>query len=99
MLEVAFNDMTAEQAALGIAQMTYSAAIVFSAPSTYEPWSNGIPCAYIFCSIDNALPYPIQQQMSAQLGPEPETYTVKAGHCPYLSAPDELLEVVQKIAA
>jgi len=99
MPQVAFNDLSAEEAASCIKQMTHSSAVVFATPSTYEPWANGIPCEYIFTSDDNALPFPIQQQMAGQLGPQATTYTVKSGHCPFLSIPDELVEVIEKIAA
>lgn len=75
-------------------QLTHISTSVFAAPSTFEPWASGLPCAYIFCEIDGALPLPIQQQMAAQLGPNATTFSLKAGHCPFLSIPDQLLDVV-----
>lgn len=98
MPQIAFNDLPTEQAALYVSQMSHSAAVVFATPSTYEPWANGVPCAYIFCTDDNVLPFQIQQQMASQLGPEPTTFTLKAGHCPFLSIPDKLVEVIGKAA-
>jgi hypothetical protein len=92
--QVAFNDLSPELAEFSSTLVTHSSAVVFATPTSYEPWANGLPCAYIFCTEDNALPYPIQQQMAAQLGPDPTTYTVKAGHCAFLSVPDQLLEVI-----
>lgn len=96
MPQVAFNDVSAEVAAFCCAQLTYSSTIVFATPTSYEPWANGVPCAYIFCTEDNALPYPVQQQMAAQLGPEPTTYSLKSGHCPFLSIPDQLVEAIEQ---
>ncbi|PVH77842.1 alpha/beta-hydrolase [Cadophora sp. DSE1049] len=98
MQDIAFNDMSADQAAIGMEHMSHSSTSVFATPSTFEPWANGIPCAYIFCTDDNALPFPIQQQMAGQLGAEPVTWSLKAGHCPFMSIPDQLLEVVRKAA-
>ncbi|KAH7370556.1 Alpha/beta hydrolase fold-1 [Rhexocercosporidium sp. MPI-PUGE-AT-0058] len=98
MKEVAFNDMSDEKAAIYMEQMSHSSTSVFATPSTFEPWANDVDCAYIFCTEDNALPLPIQQQMAQQLGPEPVTWSLKAGHCPFMSIPDQLLEVVKKAA-
>ncbi|KAG4444259.1 hypothetical protein IFR05_000234 [Cadophora sp. M221] len=96
--EVVFNDISDEKAAIYMDQMSHSSTSVFATPSTFEPWANGIDCAYIFCTEDNGLPFPIQQQMAQQSGPEPVTWSLKAGHCPFLSIPDQLLEVVRKAA-
>lgn len=96
MPEVAFNDMSADKAAYYLDRCSHSSTSVFATPSTFEPWANGIDCAYVYCTDDNALPFPIQQQMAQQLGPEPVTWSLKAGHCPFASIPDQLLEVVKK---
>ncbi|PBP23973.1 hypothetical protein BUE80_DR005105 [Diplocarpon rosae] len=96
--QVAFNDLPAEQAEQYAQDVTHSSSVVFATPSTFEPWAHGIRCAYIFCTEDRALPYPNQQQMAAQLGAGPVTWTLKAGHCPFLSVPEQLLEVVLEAA-
>ncbi|CZR53874.1 uncharacterized protein PAC_03756 [Phialocephala subalpina] len=96
MPEVALNDLPPEIATVYASQLTYISTSVFATPSTFEPWANGLPCAYIFCEIDNALPLPIQQQMAAQLGPNATTFSLKAGHCPFLSIPGQLRDAVVK---
>ncbi|KAL2066213.1 hypothetical protein VTL71DRAFT_2284 [Oculimacula yallundae] len=98
MRDVVFNDMTDEQVAKYAKMTSHSSTSVFTTPSTFEPWSNGITCAYIFCTEDNALFLPIQQQMVQQLGPDPVTWSLQAGHCPFQSIPDQLLEVMKKAA-
>lgn len=95
--EVAFNDLDAEGQAKWAKEMTHTSAALFATPSGFEPWANGVPCGYIFCELDNALPLPIQQQMASQLGSEPVVASVKASHNPFLSVPDELLKAVQTV--
>ncbi|KAI0147040.1 alpha/beta-hydrolase [Xylariaceae sp. FL1272] len=95
--QVAFNDLDAEGQAKWSKEMTHTSAALFATPSSYEPWANGVPCGYIYCTEDNALPLPIQQQMSAQLGPEPVTVSIKSGHCPHLSIPDELVAAIKTV--
>ncbi|ORY58149.1 Alpha/Beta hydrolase protein [Pseudomassariella vexata] len=95
--QVAFNDLSAEAQEKWGKEMTHTSIQLFGTPSSYEPWANGVPCAYIFLSDDNALPYPVQQQMAAQLGPEPISVTLKSSHCAYLSIPDQVVSAVQDI--
>ncbi|KAK8136089.1 hypothetical protein PG984_004029 [Apiospora sp. TS-2023a] len=97
--QVAFNDLSGEEQTKWAKEMTHTSAALFATPSGHEPWASGTPCGYIHCSDDNALPFPIQQQMVAQLGPSPKTVTLKAGHCPYLSIPDQLVEAVKALEA
>jgi pimeloyl-ACP methyl ester carboxylesterase len=97
--EVAFNDLDAEGQAEWSKEMTHTSARLFATPSGNEPWTKGVNCGYIFCTDDNALPYPLQQQMAAQLGPDANTVAIKAGHCPFLSIPDELVKAVDTIVS
>jgi hypothetical protein len=95
--QVGFNDMPAEEQARWAKEATYTSAALFATPSGYEPWASGVPCSYVFTADDNALPLMYQQGMSQQLGPEPRTATLKSGHCPFLSMPDELLKAFKSV--
>ncbi|KAK3493706.1 alpha/beta-hydrolase [Neurospora crassa] len=80
-------------------QITHTSAALFATPSGYEPWKNGIPCAYIFCAEDHALPLAAQQKMAAQLGPEAKAVTLESGHCPFLSTPEQLVDAIKTLEA
>lgn len=95
--QVGFNDMSPDEQARWSKEATHASAVLFGTPSGYEPWANGIPCSYIFCSDDNALPLPFQRGMVQQLGPEPRTAALESGHCPFLSMPDELLNGLESV--
>ncbi|KAF3760851.1 alpha/beta-hydrolase [Cryphonectria parasitica EP155] len=95
--QVGFNDLSAEEQSKWAKEMTYTSAALFATPAEYEPWASGIPCAYVYTSEDHALPLPVQQGMSSQLGPEAKTATLKAGHCPFLSMPDGLVKAVESV--
>ncbi|KAH6651438.1 alpha/beta-hydrolase [Truncatella angustata] len=94
-----FNDLAPELQAKWASAMTHTSAALFATPSQYEPWANGVPRGYIFCSDDNALPPPYQQQMIAQLGPEVVIASLHAGHCPHLSVANELLHAFESIVS
>ncbi|KAH8651147.1 Alpha/beta hydrolase fold-1 [Xylariales sp. PMI_506] len=95
--QVAFNDLSADDQAKWLKEMTHTSAAMFATPTDFEPWAFGIPCGYIFCSQDNALPLPIQQQMASQLGPDAITVTLDASHCPHLSMPGKLVQGIQEV--
>lgn len=96
--QVAFNDLPAEDQARWAKEMTHTSIRLFASPSGYEPWANSVACKYIFCTQDNALPFPIQQQMAGQLGPDAATVTLDASHCPHLSIPDKVVEAIKTLA-
>ncbi|KAF7556999.1 hypothetical protein G7Z17_g1008 [Cylindrodendrum hubeiense] len=93
--QVAFNDLEEVAQRIWSKEMTHSAMGLFTTPSSFEPWSNSIPIAYIFCTEDNALPYPVQQQMSLQAGPDLAFVNLRASHCPFLSVPYRLFEAME----
>lgn len=95
--QIGFNDMSPGEQNRWAKEATHTTAALFAAPSSYEPWANSIPCSYIFCSEDNALPLPFQQGMVQQLGPAPRTATLNSGHCPFLSMPDGLLKALETV--
>ncbi|KAK7954191.1 hypothetical protein PG996_015077 [Apiospora saccharicola] len=75
--QVAYNDMEGEEQTKWAKEMTHTSAALLATPSGHEPWASGTTCGYIHCSDDNALPFLIQQQMVAQMGPSPKTVTLE----------------------
>jgi hypothetical protein len=57
------------------------------------------PVSYIYCALDNGLPYSMQKKMvadvSAKYGLSISTDVLRAGHSPYLSKTSELLEALE----
>lgn len=95
--EVALNDLSPEEQTKWAAEMTHTSAALFAAPALYEPWANGIPCSYIFHTEDNALPLAHQQGMAQLLGPDAKTAMLNAGHCSFLSIPDDLVKAIESM--
>ncbi|KAK0649941.1 Alpha/beta hydrolase fold-1 [Cercophora newfieldiana] len=95
--QVGFNDLPVDEQAKWVKEMTHTSTALFVAPSGYELWANGVPCSYLFCTEDNALPLAYQQGMAQQLGPENRTANLKSGHCPFLSVPDQLLKAFEDV--
>ncbi|KAI3397929.1 hypothetical protein diail_10098 [Diaporthe ilicicola] len=98
-LNVGLGDLPVKEQEKWSKEMSHTSAALFASTSEYEPWKDGIPCAYIYAEDDGALPYSLQQQMAAQLDPEAPKILIKSNHCPFLSVPAELLAAVEKIVA
>ena len=73
--------------------MTHTPVPVFKSKSTYEPW-HVIPCMYIFCTNDNAIPLAMQTGMAHQMG-NITTYEIHSSHSPFLSSPDEVVKGIE----
>lgn len=56
-----------------------------------------IPRYYISCTQDHAIPLTTQQQMVRDL-PGAVVYEIESDHSPFFSAPEELTEILKKIA-
>ncbi|KAJ5965678.1 hypothetical protein N7481_012392 [Penicillium waksmanii] len=69
---------------------------VFSGESTFEPWRD-IPCAYILCKNDRALPPPFQELFASKVAGPENTYRLPSSHSPLLSMPDRLVETLKKV--
>lgn len=70
---------------------------VFYDPVTYEPWTT-IPCAYLYCKEDQALPFWLQQKMVSQVHPAPLTAEFEGSHSPFLSDPGWVVDKVEWLA-
>ncbi|KAK3356670.1 hypothetical protein B0T25DRAFT_589210 [Lasiosphaeria hispida] len=95
--EVEFNDLSPDEQVRWSKEATHTWAALFGTPSGYEPWAGGMPCAYIVCEDDRALPPQHQRGMALLLGPEPRAASAKSGHRPFLSVPKELLRALEKV--
>lgn len=93
---VFYHDLSPEDQKKWIAQLTHTSAAVFSGKSTYEPW-HSIPCTFIFCEDDKAIPLGLQQGMATAMG-DITTFSIAASHSPFLSAPEKVVEGIELAA-
>lgn len=92
-----YHDVSEETQKTAIAKLKHQSARIFTDAVTYEPWHE-IPCMYLFCETDKAIPLVVQQQMAQMLGADAPTFTSAASHSPFLSQPQEVVEGVEYAA-
>ncbi|KAK3344906.1 hypothetical protein B0H65DRAFT_427222, partial [Neurospora tetraspora] len=95
-IDVLLNDLPEEEQRYWGRQVTHTSVGLFNTPSTYEPWSNGIPCSYIYCERDNGMHMARQKLMRDRLGPDAKEVYLDCGHYLYLSMPKELLRAIEE---
>lgn len=70
------------------------------AKSTGAAWLT-IPCSYLLCELDQAVPIFAQEAMvgaAQEAGSNMETERVKASHSPFLSKPDAVVAYLRRAA-
>lgn len=72
------------------------AAATFVSPQVYSAWKD-VPLTYISSSEDAAVPPKVQEMMLEQI-PGADVIKVGGGHSPFMSMPDFVAGVVQKVA-
>ncbi|KAK4443130.1 Alpha/Beta hydrolase protein [Podospora aff. communis PSN243] len=93
-----YNDLPPEERQRQLAQtVPHPKAGSFRRPEVvaYED----IPSTFVYCTLDNAFPYAVQQALVAahkSKGVHVDEETVEAGHYPFLSVPEKLADVVLK---
>ncbi|KAJ6185568.1 hypothetical protein N7519_006869 [Penicillium mononematosum] len=93
---VGWQDLTVEQQEKWNRTTMHTSRAVFSGETTYEPWRD-IPCSYIICEQDLALPPAIQEFFASKMGGPDTTHRLPSSHSPFLSMPDRLVGVLEEI--
>jgi len=94
--DIGWQDLTVEQQEKWNGLTLHTSRAVFSGVCTYEPWHD-VPCSYIICEQDQALPPPFQELFALKLGGANTTHRLSSSHSPFLSMPDRLVGVLGEI--
>lgn len=100
--KLTFSDMPFEEAKEWARKMPYHSAPSFEGRLTY-PGYNKIPVSFVFCDKDVILPPDFQtsviEGIEKESGEKVDVHHLDTGHCPNVSAPAKLAEVVVKAIA
>jgi len=93
--EIFYNDCSPEDVAAASAQLNPQLVDSFKQPLRAVAWRNA-PSTYVICDQDNAIPVFAQEHMSQHAG---DVRRISASHSPFLSRPDEVVEIVTELAS
>ncbi|KAG9043904.1 hypothetical protein FS837_009027 [Tulasnella sp. UAMH 9824] len=100
-MDTFYNDLTPEMAKhlaeTCVRPQSYKA---FLTKPQYAAWQDeaGLPCTYLFTEKDQCVPYAVQKIMVERSGREFNTETFDMGHSPFVRSPEQIANVVRKIA-
>ncbi|ROW10502.1 hypothetical protein VMCG_01769 [Cytospora schulzeri] len=88
-----YNDLSHEEAQKCVDALAHHSYRCFSTKVTY-PAYKFIPTTYLYCTKDNALVLPVQEDIvegARKSGVNIDTVTLEASHSPFLSIPDRVV--------
>lgn len=95
---VTFSDLPPAQAMAWAKKMPEQSAASFAGELTY-PGYKYVPVSYLVCEDDKVLPPAFQRSMIEMLeaqGVKVDVHTCSAGHCPIISMPDTVVDIIRK---
>ena len=92
-----YNDLSESQQSIWASCLRSFSRPMITQPLKYAGYKD-IPCAYLFCSKDQAIPLEIQQGMVKGSGVDMYTETLDASHSPFLSQPKATADVMRRAA-
>lgn len=103
MTPAVLNDLPFEDAYPLVRQLVHHSAIAFSSPTTQAAYKD-IPVSYIVCEKDLIITPDVQRRFIRNIeegkgeSGKVDVVSLQAGHCPNLSVPGELVDVVVECA-
>ena len=93
-----YNDLSKSDQEKWAAELRLVPTSTQFAPISYAAYEH-YPTTYLYCENDQALPLQVQQMMVGRNGSNFSTETCSSGHSPFLSQPETVLKVVEKLVA
>jgi hypothetical protein len=90
-----YNDLSPAEQDRWVAELRPTSVFTQSAPLTHAAYQY-YDCAYLFCKGDQAVPVQLQKMMVEWTGVKFYTEECTAGHSPFLSQPETVLEFLKK---
>ncbi|KAI9869807.1 MAG: hypothetical protein M1830_005074 [Pleopsidium flavum] len=91
-----YNDLDQATADYWASRLTHHSYPTFHCKVTYAAWRD-IPSTYLYCEADNAIPLSMQEMMVQDAGGF-QTERCSAGHSPFLSQPELVVDVIRRAA-
>ncbi len=91
-----YNDLPKEEQDHWVSELKPHPANAQLSPLTYTAYKKH-PVSYLYCTDDEALPFSVQEMMVAGCGLDVRTHSCSAGHSPFLSQRQAVLDTVVKM--
>lgn len=99
--EIAFSDLPKEEGEAWVEKFGRHSAVSFTNELTYAGYKD-IPVSYLLCEDDMCIPAKNQREgielIEKVSGKKVDVTSIKAGHCPIASKPQEVVDWILKVA-
>ncbi|EAS30949.3 uncharacterized protein CIMG_06428 [Coccidioides immitis RS] len=100
-----YGDLSPENQQRWVSKLRHGSKASYLSLITHDPWRH-MPCGYILCENDCALPFPVQKMLVSSTEQKMQgdssigaqkllTANLKASHSPFLSIPEKTAEVIE----
>ncbi|EXJ69546.1 uncharacterized protein A1O5_07582 [Cladophialophora psammophila CBS 110553] len=100
--QATFPDLELDKAVAVVKHMTRHSAVSFAGEITHAGYKH-VPVSYIVCENDMIIPPEMQrgyiEKIQRESGRDVDVHTLNTGHAPNTTAPDQLANVIVRIAA
>lgn len=91
-----YHDLSAEEQKHWVSELAPSPVIAQETVITYAAYKH-YPVTYLYCTDDQASPLEYQEMMVKGTGLQFDTESCNAGHSPFLSQPETILDIIKKM--
>ncbi|KAJ5745076.1 hypothetical protein N7520_010258 [Penicillium odoratum] len=91
--EICYHDLSEKDQENWNLRLVHTSRAAFEDRVSHEPWHN-LPCMYVFCEEDRAIPISVQESMAGLLG-DYSQYRCNSSHSPFLSMPEKVAEACE----
>ena len=93
-----YNDIPPSDADFYASKLVTHCSVAITQPGTADCLNGVVPCTFLICENDNAVPIFVQERMAKNLGEGAKVERCSAGHSPFISQPDVVAKIIRRMA-
>ena len=93
-----YNDVPPSDAEFYASKLVTHCRVSITQPGTADCLNGVVPCTFLICENDNAVPVSVQERMAKNLGEGAHVERCSAGHSPFISQPDVVAKITKRMA-
>ena len=93
-----YNDIPRSDAEFYASKLVTHCCVAITQPGTADCLNGVVPCTFLICENDEAMPMFVQERMARNLGEGAKVERCSAGHSPFISQPEVVARIIERMA-